>query len=227
MSDRITKAERSRNLRYKKAALSELGYEFITDRLNEISDECSEIRWLADGDIDTLTDALDGDEDEAFEFRMMFSELSAECDQLLNALNLFGEQQFDDCSVALIGNRFNAVGYDGYEEDYYSLTGYESKLAQTESGKRIMRLTKTEMLQEIGRTLGIILSFQNVQYKYEYLKATMDILKGENHSFLQAIKDIEAAYDDYQKMCEDAEYNEAGFRIDRLVNELPDKTWVE
>lgn len=224
MSETMTRAERSRQLRYKKAALEELGYEYIHSRLYEISDECSEIRWLADGDIDTLTDALDGDEDEAFEFRMMFSELSAECDQLLNALNLFGEQQFDDCSVALIGNRFNAVGYDGYEEDYYSLTGYESKLAQTESGKRIMRLTKTEMLQEIGRTLGIILSFQNVQYKYEYLKATMDILKGENHSFLQAVKDIETAY---EKMDEDGRYSESERSFDRLVDELPDKTWVE
>ena len=224
MSETMTRAERSRQLRYKKAALEELRYEYIHSRLYEISDECNEIWWVANEDIDTLTNAPDGEEEEAFEFRMMFSELSAECEQLISAMNEYEEQHFDDCSVALIGNRFNAVGYDGYEEDYYSLTGYESKLAQTESGKRIMRLTKTEMLQEIGRTLGIILSFQNVQYKYEYLKATMDILKGENHSFLQAIKDIEAAY---EKMDEDGRYSESERKFDRLVEALPDKTWIE
>ena len=224
MTTTMTRAERSRQLRYKKAALEELGYEYIRDRLYEIGDECADVRWVLDEEIDTLVNALDGEEEEAFEFRMMFAELSAECDQLFSAINEFEEQHFDDCSVALIGNRFNAVGYDGYQEDYYSLTGYESGLAQTESGKRIMRLTKSEMLSEIGRTLGIILSFQNVQYKYDYLKATMDILKGENHSFLQVIKDIEAAY---EKMDEDGRYGESGRKFDRLIEELPDKTWVE
>lgn len=222
----MNKAERSRQLRYKKAALAELGYEQIRERLYEISDECANIRWIMDGDIDTLTNALDGDEEEAYEFRMMFAELSAECEQLWSAIGEYEKQHFDDCAVALIGNRFDAVGYDGYQEDYYSLTSYESELAVSESGKRIMRMTKPEMLQEIGRTLGIILSFQNVQYKYEYLKATMDILNGENTSFLQTIKDIEAAY---EKANEDGfhEWERSVKQFERLIGDLPDKTWIE
>jgi chromosome segregation ATPase len=222
----MTKAEHSRQLRYRKAALAELGYEQIRDRLYEISGECENIRWIMDGDIDTLTNALDGDEEEAYEFRMMFAELSAECEQLWSAIDEYEEQHFDDCSVALIGNRFEAVGYDDFQEDYYSLTSYESELAVSESGKRIMRMAKPEMLQEIGRTLGIILSFQNVQYKYEYLKATMDILNGENASFLQTIKDIEAAY---EKANEDGfhEWERSVREFDRLIGDLPDKTWIE
>lgn len=222
----MNKAERSRQLRYKKAALAELGYEQIRDSLYEISDECANIRWIMDGDIDTLTNALDGDEEEAYEFRMMFAELSAECEQLWSAIDEYEEQHFDDCSVALIGNRFEAVGYDDFQEDYYSLTSYESELAVSESGKRIMRMTKPEMLQEIGRTLGIILSFQNVQYKYEYLKATMDILNGENTSYLQMIKDIESAY---EKANEDGfhDWEQSTRNFDRLIGALPDKTWIE
>lgn len=222
----MTKAEHSRQLRYRKAALAELGYEQIRDRLYEISGECANIRWIMDGDIDTLTNALDGDEEEAYEFRMMFAELSAECEQLWSAIDEYEEQHFDDCSVALIGNRFEAVGYDGYQEDYYSLTSYESELAVSESGKRIMRMTKPEMLQEIGRTLGIILSFQNVQYKYEYLKATMDILNGENTSYMQMIKDIESAY---EKANEDGfhEWEQSVRKFDRLIGDLPVKTWIE
>lgn len=222
----MTKAEHSRQLRYRKAALAELGYEQIRDRLYEINDECANIRWIMDGDIDTLTNALDGDEEEAYEFRMMFAELSAECEQLWSAIDEYEEQHFDDCSVALIGNRFEAVGYDDFQEDYYSLTSYESELAVSESGKRIMRMAKPEMLQEIGRALGIILSFQNVQYKYEYLKATMDILNGENASFLQTIKDIEAAY---EKANDDGfhEWERSVREFDRLIGDLPDKTWIE
>ena len=222
----MNKEERSRQLRYKKAALTELGYEQIRDSLCEITEECANIRWIMDGDIDTLTNALDGDEEEAYEFRMMFSMLESEADQLWNAISEYEEQYFDDCAVALIGNRFEAVGYDDYQEDYYSLTSYESELAVSESGKRIMRMTKSEMLQEIGRTLGIILSFQNVQYKYEYLKATMDILNGENSSFLQTIKDIEAAY---EKANEDGfhEWEHSTRELERLVGNLPDKTWIE
>ncbi len=222
----MNKAERSRQLRYKKAALAELGYEQIRDSIYNMTEECDNIRWVMDGDIDTLTNALDGDEEEAYEFRMMFAELSAECEQLWSAIDEYEEQHFDDCSVALIGNRFEAVGYDDFQEDYYSLTSYESELAVSESGKRIMCMTKPEMLQEIGRTLGIILSFQNVQYKYEYLKATMDILNGENTSYLQMIKDIESAY---EKANEDGfhDWEQSARNFDRLIGALPDKTWIE
>ena len=82
-----SKAERSKALRYKKPALAELGYETICDKLYEIDDECAGVRWVMDSDVDTLTNALDGDEDEAFEFRMMFSELAAECEILRSALD--------------------------------------------------------------------------------------------------------------------------------------------
>lgn len=66
----------------------------------------------------------------------------------------------DDCTVALIGNRYNTLGYDSEEEDYFSLTGYEQELAQTEAGKRLMRMTKAEMISTIGQCFGITLAFR-------------------------------------------------------------------
>lgn len=123
----MTKAERSRNLRYKKPALASMGYHEILDKLDEISDACGDIEWLVESDNETLLNALDGDEEETYEFRMAFSILSVECEQIYEMLtdyhnNRLGEY-FDVCTVALIGNRFNAVGYDDFEEDYFSLTG--------------------------------------------------------------------------------------------------------
>ena len=68
----MTKAEISRNLRWKRPALEELSYQSIIDKLYEIAEACDEIRWEYSDD-DELIDALDGNEDEAFEFKMLFS----------------------------------------------------------------------------------------------------------------------------------------------------------
>ena len=224
----MTKAERSRNLRYKRPALAEIGLEVIYAKLYEIQDACGDVRWFVESNDDTLLNAFDGDEDEEYEFRMAFTMLESESSQLIDTLNdAYGiSDYFDDCTVALIGNRFNLIGYDDYEEDYYSLTSYESDLAFTESGKRIMRMTKAEMLATIGQCMGIVLAFQNVQYKYDYLKATFDILRDKNTSILKTIKEIESLYEEAEK--EDFyECKEATKKFDRLVSELPDKLWIE
>ena len=229
--EKLSKADRCRNLRYKKPALMDLGYFAITEKLEEIQEVCSEIHWAFDDD-ETLINAFDGNEEDAYEFKMAFTEIEGEAYQLRERLEeQFGyeddpERAFNDCSVALIGNRYNAVGFDDYEEDYYSLTSYETHLATTEAGKRIMRKTKAEMLSVIGQVLGIILAFQNVQMKYEYLKATIDIFRDSNISILQVIKTIEQKYADM--FCDDyGKSKRAEKEFEALVKELPDKYWVE
>jgi len=233
-----TKAEQSKNLRWRKPALAGLNYYEMTDKLDEIQEACGDIHWAYDDD-ETLINTLDGDEEEAWEFKMAFSELEAEAYQLSEKFfEVFRnyadtedidhdfEKAFNDCSVALIGNTFNAVGYDGVQEDYFNLTGYQQGLAFTESGKRIMKLTKKEMLSQIGQTLGIILSFQNVELKYEYLKATIDIFRDENTSILKQIKSVEQAY----KLAYEIDFEEWDERtkdFDRLVAQLPEKIWIE
>lgn len=224
----MTKAERSRNLRYKKPAIAEMGYTAMMDKLFEIRDTCAEIRWLVDDDEETLLNALDENEEDEYEFKMAFSTLEAESEQLFETIsdNYGIKDYFDDCTVGLIGNRFNLVGFDDYEEDYESLTSYESNLAFTKSGKKIMRMTKSEMLSIIGQCIGILISFQNVQMKYEYLKATFDILRDENNSILKTIKEIENAY---KKAEEDGfyEFDDSTRKFNNLINMLPEKVWVE
>ena len=161
---------------------------------------------------------------------MAFADLSAQADQLQTMLydQCFEDsyRDFDDATVALIGNRYNLVGYDGEEEDYFSLTSYEEGLAQTESGKRLCRLTKAEMLSRIGWAFGILLAFFDLRQKYDYLKATFDILRDENTSLLSVIKDIEKAYDEM-----DAdnfrEWADSTKHFDRLLAAFPDRAWLE
>lgn len=229
------KAYRARNLRYKRPALASLGYDSLITELWEIREACSDIHWFIDDGDETLLNALNGDEDEEWEFRMAFSDLEAKADQLddmLNEWRSWDEDEFgrtyNDCTVDLIGNQYKTIGYDMHEEDYFALSSYEQDIAYTEAGKRFMRKTKAEMLSTIGQCFGILIAFLDLRQQYDYLKATFDILRDENTSMLKTIKEIEKAYEEMQA----AEPwtgtgKEAIKRFDRLLESLPDRTWVE
>lgn len=226
------KADRAHNLRYKRGALASMGFEHIRTELDDIREACDTIHWWSEQDEETLLNALDGDDDDVWEFKMAFSDLEAKADQLFETIYDLARYEedfgrtYDDCTMALIGNRYRTVGFDSFEEDYYALTGYESDLAQTESGKRLMRMTKAEIISTVGQCLGILISFLDLRQQYDYLKATFDILRDENTSMLQQIKAIDAAYD---AMNEADWYDRPSLekQFDRLLAALPDRAWVE
>lgn len=224
----MNKSERTRALRYKRPALASMSYHSIMEELWEIQEACNEVAWYTKSEdgTDALLAALDGNEDEAWEFQMAFSDLSSKCEELVNALEEIGEDEdmYDTCTVALIGNRYNLEGYDSYMEDYYSLVGYERNLAATEAGKRLMRLTKPEMIATIGQCVGTLVAFLDLRQTYDYLKATMDIIRDTNVSLLGQIRAIEDAYD-----AADAAHwrGDPADHFRRLLEPLPDRLWVE
>ena len=192
-----------------------------------------DIHWFTDRDDGTLLNALDGDEDDVWEFRMAFSDLEAKADRLEQIIGDYCgwdvggfERTYNDCTVALIGDRYQIIGYDGVEEDYFALTTYDERLAQSEAGKRLMRRTKADMLSTIGQCVGILLAFLDLRQQYDYLKATFDILRDENTSLLQTIKEIDAAYDAVTTEWWNRS-NEAVRRFDALLETLPDRAWIE
>lgn len=193
-------------------------------------EKCDEVKWWCDTYDETLLNALQGDEDDAYEFKIAFADLQAQCDRFLGVLQEWrysedAERDFDDCAVALIGNRYNCVGYDDFEEDYYSLTSYETSLAHTDAGKRVMRKTKAEMLSSIGQAVGILLAFWDLRQKFDYLNATFDILREENASVLRIVKEIDDIYEAAEK--EDfMEWEENTKTMNRLLAELPAVAWI-
>lgn len=225
-------SDRTRALRYKRPALASMGAYNITKELDDIVEACNGVRYYieqADND-ETLLNALDGDEDAEWEFRMAFADLSAKADEL--QMRLYEQdfedfyRDFDDATVALIGNRYELVGYDSEEEDYFSLTSYEEGLAQTEAGRRLCRLTKQEMIERIGWAFGITLAFFDLRQQYDYIKATFDILRGENTSLLDTIREIEKTYDEMEA---DGfrEYEDSTRKFERLLDAIPDRAWLE
>lgn len=228
------KSTRTHKLRHKRPALASMGWTAIWDELDTISESCQDIHWFIDQDDETLLNALDGDEDEVWEFKFAFADLEAKADQIREALlEQFGRghsddpnRDFDDCTVALIGDRYRMVGYDMDEEDYCSLTSYDRDLALSEAGKRLMRKTKADMLSTIGQCVGTLVAFLDLRQSYDYLKATFDILRDENTSVLKQVKEIDAAYE--AASAHGFWYgDDATKRFDRLLAELPTRAWVE
>lgn len=227
------KANRTRALRYKRSVLASLGYDALRTELWDIREACGDIHWFTDQDDDTLLNALDGDSEAEWEFRMAFADLEAKADDLERIIDQhygWGEDGFgrtyNDCTVALIGNRYKVLGWDFVEEDYFALTSYEEGIAQTEAGKRLMRRTKADMLSTIGQSFGLLLAFLDLRQQYDYLKATFDILRDENTSLLMQIKEIEAAYEAADEAGWYSWYAEVT-RFDQLLDYLPDRAWVE
>lgn len=224
----LQRRTKAHNMRYKKAVLEGMNWNDINDELYEISCECDNFRYYFEDDHETLLNALDGNDEEEYEFRMLFSDLSANCDRLLRALNEYGvNDNFDDFFVGTAGgDNYNIMGFDVYEEDYYRLTGIDINLAQDEAGKRLMRMTKEQIINTAGRCFNVMVCFLDIRYKYDYLKAAFDILKNENTAFLSAIKDIEDAYEKIS----DAGWpllSDISRKYDKMLEALPDKVWLE
>lgn len=215
--------ERAKALRYKRSALSTMGYDQITRELDEISEACDDIRWAFD-DEDVTQAIMDG-EDDNIGYRMEFSELSALVDRLREQIYAIEPQDYDDCTVALIGNRFSLVGFDGYEEDYFSLCSYESELATTEAGKRLMRHTKAEIISQIGQSVGMMMAFYDLRQRFDYIQAALGVLVDKNLETLHMIRGIEEAYSKWDENgCR--QYGSELRQLETLADAMPEKYWV-
>lgn len=221
------KAMKAKAMMYKRPALASMGYDHMISELYEIQEACEDVRWYMEQGDDTLLNALGDDEEAEWEFRMAFIDLDGKAYQLIERLTEdLIQEDYDDCTVAMIGNRYDCVGYDGYQEDYFSLTSYEAELAQTEAGKRLMRHTKAEMIATFGQCLGALIAFLDIRQQYDYLKATMDILRDENTSLLKQIKEVDAAYEAANAVNFHDWYPEAR-RFNQLIESLPERMWIE
>ena len=231
--DTRTRQEKARDLRYKRPALDCLGAAFMEERLSEIIEACDDVQYFMDSDGKTLLDALDGDDDEAFEFQMMFADLSGDAYKLSEQVMEWGfdQQDYDDVTVAMVGERFNLVGFDTYETDYFHLVGgYSDEWAQEESYKRLMAKTKKELLECVRRNWCVFLAFFDLDQRYRHLQATMDILRGDNAAMLAVIRDIETKYDAmFEKWDSSWKHidRKAEQKFDRLLEHLPDRAWIE
>ena len=70
-----TKQQKAMQIQYKDMAVKDLNIRRIYEELGEIQKVCRDVRRYYETDDSTLINDLDGDEKEAFKFKMMFGDL--------------------------------------------------------------------------------------------------------------------------------------------------------
>lgn len=225
-----TKRRKARELRYRKPIVKNINLDFIKEDLSDIACECDNVQYWCDADNGSLIDALDGNEDEAFEFKMMFADLCAECEQIREDLyddyNWIPEC-FDSFFVAIgAGNSGGGIlGYDNYEQDYFGIECSDS-YAEDESAKKLKQLTKDQLIQNAQQCFKIYQAYLGIRHRYDCLKASMDILKDQNTGYLEMVKQIEEVYERANNNGF-FDYDKSTRTLERLASCMPQEAWIQ
>ena len=226
-----TKRIKARNLRYKKPIVKNLNLEYITQDLLDMQDECEGVRWYTDSDDgeDSLINALDGDEDEAYEFKMAFADLCAECDRMSGDLQDDWVPECFDLFFVSAGageTHGGILGYDEWEQDYFGI-GCLDSYAEDEAKKKLKQLTKDELIAATRQCLKIYQAYIGLRNRYDSLKAAIDILKDQNTGHLQVVKEIEKLYEEAaEQQGQYKEYTKEWKEFERYTNALPPEAWI-
>lgn len=226
-----TKRFKAKNLRYKKPIVRNLNLDFITQDLWDIQEECEDVRWYTDSEDgeDSLINTLDGDEDEAYEFKMAFADLCAECERMLEDLQEeWVPECFDIFFVAIgAGDAGNGLlGWDAYEQDYMGISCTDS-FAEDEAKKKLKQMTKDNLIAATRQCFKVYHAYIGLRNRYDSLKAAIDILRDQNTGLLQTVKEIEklyAAVTEDEWVRKDWSHQSVEWR--RYTDALPQEAWI-
>lgn len=227
-----TKKQKAKNMRFKKPIVRDLNLDTIREELWEIQEACEEIHWYTDSEDgeDSLLNALDGEEDEAYEFKMSFAVLCAECERMFDDLEGCWVPECFDIFFVAAGASENfggLLGWDSYEGDYFGIEGIDS-WAENEAKKKLKKLTKDELIEAVRQCFRIYQSYIGLRNRYDSLKAAIDILRDQNTGFLQTIKEIEKLYEqaaEHQGIY--AKYSKEWKEFERYTDALPQEAWIQ
>lgn len=231
MTAEETKKNKAKQLRYKKPIVKNLNLDYITQDLWDIQEACEEVHWYTDSDDgeDTLVNALCGDEDEAYEFKMAFADLCAECERMFEDLH---EEWVPDCFdiffvAAGAGESYGGLlGFDEYEQDYFGIDCSES-WAEEEAKKKLKQMTKDDLIAATRQCFKVYSAYIGLRNRYDSMKAAIDILRNQNTGYLQVVKEIERLYEMAQgKQGRFAEYSKEWKEFERYTDALPQEAWI-
>ena len=233
--------EKARNLRFRKPAVKDLNLGSIREQLTDIEEACADVHWYCDSEDgwDTLLNALDGNDEDAWEFKLAFADLEGECERMREDMervidwDATLEDHFDlffaGIGAGSVGGGY--WGYDDYEGDYFGLEpGWESNAAEKAGREKLKRLTKDQLIDLMGQAFRIAVNFLSLRTRYDDLKAAMDILREQNTALLKQVKAIEDLYDKTEAQGfskYDFTREESEKALDGLLSQLPDRAWIE
>lgn len=221
--------EKAKRLRIKKPISKYLNLDAIKQDLWDIEEDCEDVHWFTDSDdgTDSLVNALDGDDDDAYEFKMAFADLCAECNRMREDLeDEWIPECFDIFFVATSNDHDEMLGWDSYEEDYMGI-GYSDKYLREDAGKKLKSMTKDNLIEASMQCMKVYQAYIGLRNRYDNLKSAIDILKDQNTGVLQAVKEIERLYEESVKDHWPREdWSKQSRELKRYTDALPQEAWI-
>ncbi len=231
LSAEEAKRLKAKQLRYKKPIVKNLNLYSIKQDLWDILEECESVRWYTDSDDgrDSLINALAGDEDEAYEFKMAFGDLCAECEQMRMDLEEEWVPSCFDLFFVAIGageSGGGLLGWDSWEQDYFGISCTDA-WAEDEARKKLKQMTKDELIAAARQSFKVYHAYIGLRNRYDSLKAAIDILRDQNTGYLQAVREIEKLYEAVTaNVYAQHKYSKESQDWKRYTDTLPQEAWI-
>ena len=234
MTPEEKRAQKARALRYKKPIVRDLNLETLKQNIYDMQETCYDVQYGIDGDDgDEIISAMLGDEDEAIEFKMMFSDLSSELEQFVDDMDNWEWREYIEDYYDLfmvngsVAQSFGGLyGYDSFEGDYFGFQdSYEEEAAEKYAFERLKKdLTKDKMLAVFKLCMKIFTQYVGLQYRYDCLEASLDILREKNVGHMKAVREINELYDRADK--EFLWKGDACTKLDKIIRSMPQEAFL-
>lgn len=163
------------------------------------------------------------------EYKDQFDELAAQAGMLQDAVDAAISEkymdeyelaeQWNDITVAMLGELYTVLGFDCVEMDYYGILAPEEEWAQEEARKRLERLTKAQLLDRFAFVWKVLILFYDLKASHDCLVAIVEELD-EKGALLERKNDaIDRIYEDIT--------GKSGDDFDAMLRTIPQRMWVE
>ena len=224
-----TKRNKAKQLRFRKPIAKNLNLDFIMQDLYDMQEACEEVHWYTDSDdgTDSLVNALDGNEDEAYEFKMAFADLCCECDRMRSDLDeAWVPELFDIFFVATSNDHEEMLGWDSYEQDYYGI-GYPDNILRDNAGMKLKKMTKDELIEASLQCMTVYKAYIGLRNRYDNLKNAIDVLRDQNTGHLQVVREIERMYEEASNSANRYDdWTKASREWIQYTDALPQEAWI-
>jgi hypothetical protein len=154
------------------------------------------------------------------EYKELFDELSGGAYELIEALQSHDlSENWNDMTVALLGETHQVLGYDMAEQDYFRILDYEENWAVQEAARHLERLSKADLIRCFRQVMVTLLIYFDIKAAHDCLTSIVQELDAKGALLERKNAAIDHLYQDLTGK------NEADF--DRLVATLPQRMWVE
>ncbi len=209
--------KRSKTPLWKKSCLCDsLSYDNMLEWLDEISGNGDPFGY-EDGDIEGYYN----------DYKEQFDELAAGAFEMYEKIDEYRyddeyerySDKWNDMTVNLLGDLYKVYGWDVNELDYYKLDGYDEDLAVQECEKRLMRLTKQELIRNFRKVLMTIVMFFDLKAAHDCLTSIVEELDERGALLERKNERINLLYEDLT--------GKNGEAFDEELRNLPHRMWVE